>query len=278
MDVAAEVFCLDVFGVELESFGNFTDGGCGQFGDFGQYVDGQLCLAELDGLLDFFTQFGFCTADDDSQQVHLGGEQFGACHVNCGDCFFNACFVCTDNGDDGQAEVTCNLDVQVKLCRERVGGQVDAVDDYDVAVCGNLLVGGDCACGNLFGVALSDECECVGHGDCAADLLFSQAEVLTDEACHGVVGDGCAVEDGAEEADAVCALNQGVSQAQGNQGLARVRGRCGEVKTGGHCFYFPSMQCSALGPAATQGCMCSCARVRRAYRSSSILRRCGGGA
>ena len=118
--------------------------------------------------------------------------------------------MCADNGDDGQAEVTCNLDVQVKLCRERVGGQVDAVDDYDVAVCGNLLVGGDCACGNLFGVALSDECECVGHGDCAADLLFGQAEVLTDEACHGVVGDGCAVEDGAEEADAVCALDEGV--------------------------------------------------------------------
>ena len=210
VDVAAEVFCLDAFGVELEGFGNFTDGGCVQFGDFGQYVDGQVCVAALDGLFDFVAQFGFCTADDDCEQVCLGGEQFGACHVDCGDCFFDGCFVCADDGDDGQAEVTCDLDVQVEFDCERVGGQVDAVDDYDVAVCCDLLVGGDRACGDFFGVAFCDECECVGHGDCAADLLFGQAEVFTDEACHGVVGDGCAVEYGAEEADAVCALDEGV--------------------------------------------------------------------
>ena len=74
MNIAAEVFCLDAFGVELEGLGNFTDGGCVQLGDFGQYVDGQVCVAALDGLLDFFAQFGLGAADDDCEQVCLGGE------------------------------------------------------------------------------------------------------------------------------------------------------------------------------------------------------------
>ena len=115
MDVAAEVFCLDAFGVELESLGDFTDGGCVQFGDFGQHVDGQVCVAALDGVFDLVAQFGFCAADDDCEQVCLGGEQLGACHVDCGDCFFDGCFLCADDCDDGQAEVTCDLDVQVEF-------------------------------------------------------------------------------------------------------------------------------------------------------------------
>ena len=115
MNIAAEVFCLDAFGVELEGFGNFTDGGCVQFGDFGQYVDGQVCVAALDGLFDFVAQFGFCTADDDCRAGLPWRRAVRCVHVDCGDCFFDGFFLCADDCDDGQAEVTCDLDVQVEF-------------------------------------------------------------------------------------------------------------------------------------------------------------------
>ena len=139
----------------------------------------------------------------------MEAKQFGACHVNGGDCFLDGCFVCADDGDDGQAEVTCDLDVQVEFDCERVGGQVDAVDDYDVAVCGDLFVGGDCACGDFFGVAVCDECECVGQ-----ELRLTCSSVRPKcSRMRRAMGSSAmvAVEDGAEEADAVCAgLDEGV--------------------------------------------------------------------
>ena len=253
VNIAAEVLSLHAGGVELEGLGHLTDGRSGQLGNLGQHVDGQVCLAALDGLLDVLAQGGLRTVDDDGEQVSLGCGQLGAGHVNGGDCLFDGGFLRTDDGDDGQAQVACNLDVQVEFDCECVGGQVGAVNNHDVAVGCDLLVGGYRAGGNLFGVALSDECECVVHGDGAADLLLGEVEVLANQACYGVVSDGCAVEDGAEEADAVRALNQGVCQAQGNQGLARVRGRSGEVKTGGHILLSFGGVAFGAGTARAQG-------------------------
>ena len=88
--------------VELEGGDDLCDGGLTQVCDFGQNVDGELMLAQLNVLLNALTQLGVGTVDDNREQINLGCLKFGTCHLYGVGCLFEGCLVRTHDSDHGQ--------------------------------------------------------------------------------------------------------------------------------------------------------------------------------
>ena len=98
--------------------------------------------------------------------------RLGAGHVNGGDCLFDGGFLRTDDSDDGRPRSRAIWTFRVEFDCECVGGHgaVKSRRRCWLRPSRRRIPRGR----KSFGVALSDECECVVHGDGAADPLLGE--------------------------------------------------------------------------------------------------------